>query len=179
VKSENKEENEEDDEENKEDREGEPGKRKYVRQSTKAKQQNIQKEFTIQELTPEEKFQLALESAARFNDRLFINKIKLKQEIKRIERNAVVERSSLENAGGAFPGTFVPIYLYDKYGSEYFCTNQTTDIEKTTVGKFRKMNLDNEHTFLVPEQYNKIGMHPARRFQRRRKRRTMRLDEDE
>ncbi len=69
--------------------------------------------------------------------------------------------------------------MYDKFGSEYYNTNQTTEIETTNLQTFVKMNLDKEGTVIAPEQYSRMGMYPTRRFQRRRRRRTNRNEDED
>jgi len=61
--------------------------------------------------------------------------------------------------------------MYDNNGNEHFSMNQATQVERTSMAKFKKMNIENEGATLVPEQFNILGMGPNRRFQRRKKRR--------
>ena len=88
VKEENRDNKESVDEERSEHNKegGTHEKRKYIRQATKIKLQNVKKDLTGVMLTPEEKLALALESASKFNDRVHINKIKLKHRIKEVSQ---------------------------------------------------------------------------------------------
>ena len=96
-----------------------------------------------------------------------------------MEREPIFKYESLEERGQSFTSTSVPIYLYDEHGSEFFSLNQTLEIEKTTVGVFKKMNFETQGEIIVPERYRKLGGYPVRRFQKRRRRRLNRAEDEE
>lgn len=80
---------------------------------------------------------------------------------------------AIDLLGVPFPSSFVPVYMYDTNGTEYFSMNQAAQIERAPMGKFKRMNIENEGVTLVPEQFNLLKMEPGKRFQRRRKKRPM------
>ena len=96
-----------------------------------------------------------------------------------MEKEPIFKYENLEEHGQSFPSTCVPIYLYDEHGSEFFSLNQTMEIEKTMIGNFKKMNFETQGEIIVPEKYRKLGGYPVRRFQRRRKRRLNRAEDEE
>jgi len=150
--------------------------RKYIKYNSRfAKIANIKEDFSIKPLTEEEKIRLALESGVRFNDRVILNKMKVKEHMKYVERQKVSQRTPLENANAIFPSNYIPLYLYDENCSEFFDLNGSTQIEKTTVEKFISHNISHEHSNSMPEHYNRLGFYPGRRFQRRRRRRTSKM----
>ena len=88
-----------------------------------------------------------------------------------MEKSRVIENIPIELGSAPFPSCFVPVYMYDEKGNEYFSMNQGTQIERNSLAKFKRMNIENEGATLVPEHFNLLGMYPGRRFQRRKKRR--------
>jgi hypothetical protein len=152
--------------------------RKYIRYNSKfAKQANIIQDFTGKIMTPEDRFKLSVDSAIKFNDRVMLNKIKVKEHMKRLERQKTSARASLENANVSFPSNCLPLYLYDENMNELFDLNGTTMIEKTTVEKFMNYNITHENSAGLPENYHRLGFYPGRRFQKRRRRRTSKMME--
>ena len=89
-----------------------------------------------------------------------------------------MENILIEPTNVPFPSSFVPVYMYDQHGSEYFSMNQGTQVERAPMGKWKKMNIDNEGSKLVPEQFHLLGMYPGRKVQRRKKRRPIPRQED-
>ena len=59
--------------------------RKYIKQSSRfAKIANIQEDYSARFFTEEEKMKFALESGIKFNDRVILNRIKIKEHMKKV-----------------------------------------------------------------------------------------------
>jgi len=150
---------------------GMPEKRRPGKPSNKQRLLNMQKEMAGPALTEEERIQISIESARRFNNKVMNNRLKLKVHMKQLEKNKYYENIPIELASAPFPSMFVPLYMYDANGSEYFSMNQATQIERAQMGKFKRMNVENEGVTLVPEQFSSLGMYPGRKFQRKKRKR--------
>ena len=140
------------------------------RKPTKHKHNNVLIDYSTIRMNQGDVLQVSLERASNFNESILINRKKIKEITKNLERQKLSQRFALDNSNSVFPSLFIPLIRYsEETGEPNYENNGCLELEKDSIQKFIELNVAHEHSIF--EHPSKFAMFYPRRFPRRRRRR--------